>query len=919
MGFRFGARNYSGKFRPHFPGVWAAFYRKIHSKLPKPISSMLDQLLGLRGALIGSVVVFVISVFGHLDAIDYRLLGELTAYRLQDRPSDRVLLVSVPGAVQLSRNEWTLVCSRLANAGSGRIMTAFPLTDEMVEGLFSEECREKLIVGLPLPERKNDRAYFDEKVSLINARNVHFGVVDAAATGAAFGEFPSTIDVGGKAYPVFERLPFVGGGLRIPEGVITDFRIRPELIPEIGIQQILRDGVVDNLVRDRVVIIGQSASIFSNTLQIPGYSQPISLLSYEGMLIHSLATASWYSRVSVAIATCVYIALGCLLWLALQPLSMRPGMALVLSALCGDFALMWAGIAVGGIWLPIAPLVMLQICIFFAVFRDKAVRDLVGLHDIAAQISAKIQRRIIPENILEAKEHWLLLARLIDQTLNLSRSIFLERVAGDHRLKEIISLRCGISDIDEKRRDYERTPYTLAIAENSAIEVEHYLTQGAANERQFLSPLLSGGEVMGFWVFGIDETHMGDASVLISTVNSMSSQLAELLYHRKMANLREEKEDESWVRYFEDASSNYQRSIRHCIGMLEFRLSSLEYVFNLQENPAVAYDLFGRVMLSNSKLRELLANEGLLLNEMTASDLISALSGRAIEDARQWIRELIFEQKSISLPVFLKSHPDKRFLLVGKSLKSDEVGGTNGFTFDANGIFFEFIDISEVVKISAMRTSLMEQLGYKLSNHLESVILALHMLAQNDINPVQKTQIINIGEKAVNSASGVLRKVQRLLGPDIIADKTSQLPFPLDPVQILRRKLADLSDYFDSLRISLHFRAPEMTNLVLARPDALEQVFEKLLRMLAEDTEKGGEIMIVARYDHDFFEVRCTTKGFGIYVGNASVHATGSDPSPKADSRLSSIVSEWGGSLALSSKVGVGSTAELRLRSFWEC
>ena len=93
---------------------------------------------------------------------------------------------------------------------------------------------------------------------------------------------------------------------------------------------------------------------------------------------------------------------------------------------------------------------------------------------------------------------------MINQSLNLKRMIFLERVPNDHRLKEIKAFECSIHDVVDLRRDYERTPYSTVIQEQKPLlQTKPYLLPLAVEDQQYLAPLMFAGDVLGFWAFTV--------------------------------------------------------------------------------------------------------------------------------------------------------------------------------------------------------------------------------------------------------------------------------------------------------------------------------------------------------------------------------------------------------------------------------
>ena len=504
------------------------------------LKEILTHADGLRSALAFSLLLLLLSVAGWLNSWNFAFQDTLAPYRLNPDQTSSVLLVTATPANDYSTDEWLGLCDHLANAGARRIVLAIPVSKETLAALSERACKDKLIVGLAYPENQADQRALIHQLDLLRDQGLQAGLLRFAEQRDEARYFTTAFEFQGRVLPAVEALAAMPALANAPLRITPDFRLAPGLLPELSMRRALDEGILSNLAKDKLVLLTYEHGAFMRSVQAPGYEHAVSLGHYQGMLVDALdnnAQLHWFGPFMKAAS---FVAVVLLMGLLLQPLTLRSGVVVLCLAIALDLLLAFVALWLWATCLPVVELVVLEIAIFITVYRSKAAREAKSLRDLLVAASGKLQRRMQPVNILQADEPWHLIARLIDQTLNLRRMIFLERIEGDHRLREIVALRCGLSDIDERRRDFERIPYTTAIAARGPILVERYLAQHEETEQQYLVPLIAAGELIGFWAFGIDRQQLSNPDEFTRSVREIAVQLADLMYQRKLRKALEE-------------------------------------------------------------------------------------------------------------------------------------------------------------------------------------------------------------------------------------------------------------------------------------------------------------------------------------------------------------------------------------------
>lgn len=889
--------------------VWSARLKEI-----------LTHADGLRSALAFSLILLLLSLAGWLNSWNFALQDALAPYRLNPDQSSSVLLVTASPAKDYSADEWLGLCDHLAEAGARRIVVGIPLGKDALTALSGARCKDKLLVGLAYPENQADQRALIHQFDALRDQGLRAGLLKIGEQRDETRYFTTAFEFQGRVLPALEALAAMPALANDPQRITPDFRLAPALLPELSMRRALDEGIVSNLAKDKLVLLTYEYGAFMRSVQAPGYETAVSLGRYQGMLIDALdsnAQLHWFGPFLKAAS---FLAVVLLMGLFLQPLTLRSGVVVLCLAITLDLLLAFIALWLWAACLPVVELVMLEIAIFITVYRSKASREAKSLRDLLVAASSKLQRRMQPVNILQADEPWHLIARLIDQTLNLRRMIFLERIEGDHRLREIVALRCGLSDIDERRRDFERTPYTTAIAARGPILVERYLAQHEEAEQQYLVPLMAAGELIGFWAFGIDRQQLSNPDEFARSVREIAVQLADLMYQRKLRKALEERHGRSWLRLMEDDNIATYRALEHSLRMIEQRLHGLECVFNLQTNAAVLYDLFGRVVLLNSQMGELLAGDGATPYRMSVTEFIAHVSQRPIEEIRSRVKELVMHQLPISLPLALAQHPQRHLLLEVRALVSGENKGEEGESvapFSLLGILVEFVDVSEARKIGDMKSDLTLQAGYKLSNSLESLLLAIHVMQQQDTSAEQRQFVGELAEKSLDEAADVVRRIKELLSHQ--PDDDSERPYPLDPLPILDRVLHKQAACMEQLKLSFTFIRPNFQTLAMATPDRLEVLLEAIIYLLAQDALVGTSLSLKLCNKGHKLELLFANTGLGTPGVSLAAYEPGAEIStlPPTLEALQLDLAAWGGKLSLHSVIGQGTQIVLELETFW--
>ncbi len=736
------------------------------------------------------------------------------------------------------------------------------------------------------------------------------------------------VNIAGEQFPV---LVTDLSGLEAPDPNNQGFRVNflsgENRIPIVSLKRALSGGLIKSLVSGRTVIIGHARDVKEPGLHTPssGPIHTISLLQFTGLALDSLLQKTTISQMPTMAQLLLLLMLTLLSVYLYQQISVRAAAWLTVGIPILYLLIAWATLAYLYIWLPVVEIILLQYLSFFTVFVRKATREEQLIRRTLIETTARLRDRVIPASFYATEEPWLYVANLLNQTLDLERLIFLEKVPDDHRVKEVYSLRCKLEDINELRRDYHRTPYSTAIAAAAPIRLElDYLKPLGGADIQYLIPLVFADDIIGFWAFSTDEKKRHNEEKFVQLVTDYAEQIAEMLYHRQRWLAEQASDSNAFVRYLRmEGWEDTHRSMNQALALLDRRLLGLERVFDGISTAAILYDLFGRVMQVNQQMEQLMKKVGLAFFGMTAVDMVKAITGRDESDTRNYLYYVVMERSVISLPAPLIDDEHNTYLLTIRPLvqKNGQLGlSIDGaeMPFHLGGILIELMDISVFKTLNELQTNVVDRLKIRLRSDLEALLLATELLQDEDNQAEDIGMITEILDEKVESIVTGFDEVQKYL--HFTTEDASLERYPVDALAPINRCIEELTLIAKKKSITFTTDLPEMMCLVIAAPKQFAEILNTILTVLIQDAGANSSIKIRLMYSGDFVHYHLHNNGFGLPPERLHEYLHGERDITADDFSKLRIASDqikaWGGTFEASTDLGKGITFEIKLRGF---
>ena len=840
-----------------------------------------------------------------------------------------VLLVSLGHEPRRVSTEDFVRAIGLLDELGARVVVLLDLDDETALALAELDLpHPRVVIGRTLRRSPADPSLADVAWISDPPSNVAFGVaaLPPPEAGVYRHQF-AALEIDGSTYPTVEAAAasaFADEARDVHSSAapfLLNFSGGPGSLPTVDVERLLSRGLVSDLVEGRVAILGAIESDPTAGLYTASASDGplMTALEYRGYAIDTLVSrrAIWEPPpllnlllifLLVSTSSVAYHRLSPVLVDWLTPV------VLVVCLLSGVLllGLFWT-------WVPVSSFVVAIMLVYLLVTRSRLGQRDLALRQLLQSSAVKMRDRLWPQNFYVSQDPWPQIASMINDTLGLERAVFLERVSGEQRTREIHALNGALSAVQERRRDYTREPYLTAIHENRPVEVTDFLSPALASERQYLVPLSFAGQVLGFWALAVAKQQASAYDDLPGVLMRFGEELAELLHHR--AILREKSDRSGFLKkVFSIGELDLYRRVGMALSLMKRRLDRVDSLLRGMRTPTMVYDIFGRVRESNPEMLAILTEERLAPYEMTALDTVVALTGETPTKVRKYLRHVILEQGSISLRANLPSRQGSKFLLALRPLVDE--GEPDGYgepaPFGVFGFGLELVNTTALEQLTEMKAELSRRLGIQVRNNLASIQMSSSLLGRKDAPKEVREEAVQLLDRKIQSTVEIVGDCQDYLALDV-EEPSPQQGCPTSARPILSDVLSELSSEFEERHIDVKLDEPALMNQVFAEEGQLRTLLRSILAYLTRDASDGSDIRATIEEAETFTSFRFSNEGYGIPGEDLnrflSGEGTGSDDSRGLRDGMR-WVRQWGGSFEADSRVGEGTQFVFALRRF---
>lgn len=893
---------------------------------------------------IGTWGLSALGMFKAYDALIYDLAVRHSP--LTPSASPLLLLTATDEERQAGDTLWLNALDQLEALGARQIV--FTFTPGQVSTRFYQRAAQagNLVFGraLQLADQTDDihiAPWPDAAAPVADRLNFGLMALPAAQLGV-YRQSQVRYRINDQDYPALETqaaIQAMGANHPLPDADYwVNFKGGPEHLPMIPLHNLLAGQLISELVRGKSVVIGPALPINGPGMHSPvdrDDYQGISPLAFHGFALQTLLLGQAIHPIPAPWQLLILLVLAILNVLLYQLGRYQFGLWLTVGAI-GVYALLaWLLPTWLLIWPPFTALLVTQVATFLLVWRDKLHAEEAATRQVVLELSGRLEEKLSIPGFYATKEPWSQVVNLVRQTLDLDWLIFLERFPEQYHVKEVIALNCSFADIDERRRDYRRQPYSDAIAENRPTRLEQRLFfKPQPGIRQYLTPLAFGGELLGFWVLGIAAEKEAAAPDFSTIARDFSQQIAEMLYHRRHWQRQQEIANSSrLLRYLNWAGgTSLNNALRQAVTLYTQRVMELERIFESIGTAAIYYNVFGQAIQVNPAMANLMTRGHLLGYEMTTLDLLCKLCSIPPEEGPRILQRVLIAHESTTLPAMIPGDRSHWYILhvrpvlndsretPTKSADPESEYALDAAPFDLRGILVELTDVTTLHHLSEAKSNLIDHTFSRLRNDFQSIVIVADLLTSHLADPAEATSYARTIEQEIAGSINRINAAQDYLCSDLPGAHDVGC-YPTSPREPLLIALQAVADQLQQKRLDVKSTFPTLTGLAMANPRALQAILQTIMEILIEDALRGTCVTISITEQEHLITYHFSDHGVGLAETQFEnyLHGRRDETGTAPGGRLRVAVrqiADWSGRLEGTSRRGEGLSFKLTLRCF---
>ena len=611
--------------------------------------------------------------------------------------------------------------------------------------------------------------------------------------------------------------------------------------------------------RGKMIILseGVSSQRFSVPLQHQFYGNLLPKAHFLAYAFDSYVSQSAIETYQPALFYIIVLILSVFLLYLFYIVPTRYTVVLGIGLFFAEIGLFWLALDGYNYFLPLFEI--LSITLVIAVVTLSRERELQKERNskLLFDISSQLHDKVVHKTFYNSNEYWDQIASMIKQVMDLRASIFFEKLDDDYRIKEVISIDCDFEDIEEMRRDLSREPLAGAIAERRAIRPQRrFFKSLAENEAEYLVPLIVGNHVLGIWAFIIDTEHAENDHYFEELTASFAAEIAELLYKRKLFNTQRSRKGRNWMELVQyQHSDRMQEELKESFAIIKKRMNLSEIIMDNLLSGIMLYDLFGRVMHVNARMKDIIKEESLQPYSHTLDEILGGLMEIEAAKIKHILNDTVTKQTPYSQTITLKHMPQKLYLLSLTPITEQNVKQkfVDSFVFQTYGIMLELVDVTDFYAMYAAK----EQLLKHTLSHSKTELQTVHAALQKSSGSLSSEAL----EKINDHIASLDVALENTLKNSVLESVDSL--FAMDMGYYLERSLNDFKEAARRRNVTIVVEGNAEV-MVLSTIAIMQRLFSLFFSFLLEDALKESRIVVAVKTADGQVELSVSNDGFGM-------------------------------------------------------
>ncbi|WP_373090190.1 hypothetical protein [Zhongshania sp.] len=638
------------------------------------------------------------------------------------------------------------------------------------------------------------------------------------------------------------------------------------LIPEISVDRLLDFGLIKELVQGKVVLVGDAP-----TAGVPGYSVPIneyadglselhiqayithSVLSDKGLLYLPTIQALLFSTLIL------FVFVACLLWvLPRQTIPVSLLFFIVFLSLTCLAAVRWQ------LLLPITEvlLVLFGVLLYLINQRYRNERQLVS--ELVAEAHAMLAEKIVPQPLLVSDERWQRMMVFVGQQLLISRSVFLELDEGSNRLKIAQFYNSSAKDIEERRRDYGRSPYVEARNAGVPVKsVKRLFFKLNPDEEEWIVPLYYAGILLGFWVVTVTSKSYESVKNLTAIMNDISERISELLFHSSKVSVGDRRSGLRRQLTNIDRVSHIQGQVKSVFKSVFTRMNVLENISKHSSTASGMYSLFGNLLYANLQFEDIARALKIDIYKNSVIDILTQVSELDMVTAGSYLFEVLHHEERLEIPMEQKVRGRQYAIrIMPLHIEAEQWQGEAGSANRPTGVILELIDISSSKESSELEQ---DRLHY-FSDNLRLKLLSIWRRDYDLEGAADESDELKLERDRHNEQMAkTLEAIEKVSSGFELKKRETE---PQNICKTVQRVLEKNEDDLARRQLTFSLKKPVISPLVWAKDQDLKNLLQSAVNLLCDDALVNTDISIeISEFwdgDSRGAKINLSNKGYGI-------------------------------------------------------
>lgn len=485
------------------------------------------------------------------------------------------------------------------------------------------------------------------------------------------------------------------------------------------------------------------------------------------------------------------------------------------------------------------------------------------------------------------------------KALELDKYVFLKNTMNGPHLQLIKMVNCDLSDISEKRRDYNRFPYNKCFFLEKPLALEERLFfKQQEGKKQYLIAVRFLNRLLGFIACSVANER--NTKVFELTLNSYAEYLGETIYQKEFADAKAKEFFEATFLGVTELRSNLEAFFK----LFQSKFLRYANLIDRYSTPTILYTLVGRIFYINEQAKDLLQKEMISTNT-TLSELIAKLGGYSPNQSNALLMKCILERQEVTIPIeFISDNLQLRIFPLTTDAQQQKL----------DGIVCEFVT-KDTKKSPSDLVVLTKKMGNYARSELTKSLLSASLL--REAVDSQHQPLVDMIEDKMLSINKMLEKCEQYVN---LYQETEEMPtFPVDSIDLLNKALRKLDKKITEKHIKISIDKPSFPNYALGGL-GLQRVFLILLLILIDDGQKNSVIDIKIEETKDNVVYHFHNEGIGMPNDLLQSYIMTSDQkTPRLYKDLkwcAQIINSWNGLIEGTSQVGLGINFTIEMHSF---